>query len=120
MWIVQFVNTAIILLIVNNRLNKGAIKTALSSTGTEEMAFNGKYHDFNTEWYEVVGMTIFTTAIINGLTPVGTGASVLIGYGKGLWDRGFKKDKKKTKTMLQEHYEKVYTGPTIQYDNRLS
>ena len=100
MWIVQFVNTAIILLIVNNRLNKGAIKTALASTGTEEMAFNGKYHDFNTEWYEVVGMTIFTTAIINGLTPVGTGASIFIGYGKGLWDRGFSKDYKKTKTML--------------------
>lgn len=44
--------------------------TALKTTGTQNYIFNGKYTDFTPEWFGVVGITIFTTAFINGFTPM--------------------------------------------------
>ena len=72
MWILQYFNTAILLILVNNRLNdNGLIMKVLNTTGTSNIFFDGDFSDFSAEWYGVVGITIFTTAFINGLTPLG-------------------------------------------------
>lgn len=73
MWVLQFFNTAIILLIVENRLaGTGLIQIALEYAGLNGLFFNGTYSDFTPEWYDVVGITIFTTALINGISPIFT------------------------------------------------
>ena len=121
MWVVQFVNTAVILLIINNRLNDdGLIRRVLKSTGTENLAFDGDYADFNTEWYNIVGITIFTTAFINGITPVFTLLQMCIAGCKRCLDRGCSSDRSKTSKIIQSEYEAVYTGGQIEFDNRFS
>lgn len=122
MWVLQFVNTAIILLIINNRLaDHGIIRRALIATGAHGFAFNGEFHDFDPKWYSVVGVTIFTTCLINGLTPIAVVNEWAVGYAKGcVLDRGCSRDEKKTKKVIQSEYEKVYLGREVQYDNRLS
>lgn len=121
MWVLQYVNTAIILLIVQNRLaGSGLLQRSLNRTGLNSMFFNGDYRDFTPEWYDVVGITIFTTAITNGIAPVATISAHLIAGVKRCLDRGCSKDEKKTKKIIQEEYEELYTGKQIEYDNRLS
>ena len=80
MWVLQFVNTAIILIIINNRLSPNGLITALTeTTGTSGILFNGDYPDFNTEWYAVVGITIFTNSFIGAITPVAGLSAYFIG-----------------------------------------
>ena len=80
MWVLQFVNTAIILIIINNRLSSNGLITALTeTTGTSGILFNGDYSDFNTEWYAVVGITIFTNSFIGAITPVAGLSAYFIG-----------------------------------------
>ena len=105
MWILQYINTAISLIIINNSLrDDGIIPGFLDTTGLDRVLFNGDYSDFTTEWYDVVGITIFTTAFINGVAPV-----VNIGwYLKALCtrccDRGCTCNVKKTRKPLQNEY----------------
>ena len=121
MWVVQFINTAVILIIINNRLNDdGLIRRVLKTTGTDSFAFDGKYADFSTTWYSVVGITIFTTAFINGITPVFTLIQMCVAGCKRCCDRGCSSDKKKTRKTIQSEYEAVYTGQQIEFDNRFS
>ena len=101
MWVLQFVNTAIILLIVKNRLaGSGLIQTALSTVGLNGLFFNGAYSDFTPEWYDVVGITIFTTAFINGISPIFTVSQYFIALFKRCLDRGCSKDDKKTRKII--------------------
>ena len=51
MWIIQFINTAVILLIINMRLSEGFIQWVLEQIGLENIFFDGDFVDFNTEWY---------------------------------------------------------------------
>ena len=70
MWIVQFFNTALILILINNRLSsRGFIKRVLGQAGISDLVFEGDYYEFSSEWYKVIGITIFTSAVINGFTP---------------------------------------------------
>ena len=121
MWVVQFVNTAVILIIINNRLSDdGLIRRVLKTTGTASFAFDGKYPDFTTQWYSVVGITIFTTAFINAITPIFTMAAMITAGCKRCCDRGCSGDRKKTRKTIQSEYEDVYTGGQIEFDNRYS
>lgn len=80
MWVLQFLNTAIILLIINNRLSDNGLITKLTkTTGTSGILFNGDYSDFSTDWYAVVGITIFTNSFIGGLTPVAGLSAYFVG-----------------------------------------
>lgn len=101
MWIVQFVNTAVILLIINNKLSEdGLIQRVLNSTGTSSFLFNGDYSDFTSEWYGVVGITLFTTAFINGITPAINFAFWFLAFCKRCFDTGCTCNQRKTqKTM---------------------
>ena len=109
------------MLIINNRLSPNGLITSLTkATGTSGILFNGDYSDFSTDWYAVVGITIFTNAFIGGISPVGGIAALFVGHFKRCLDRGCSKDVKKTKKIMQEEYEAVYTGQLIQYDTQFS
>ena len=121
MWVLQFINTAIILLIVKNRIaGNGLIQTALETVGLEGLFFNGQYNDFTPEWYDVVGITIFTTAFVNGISPVFTAANYIFALFLRCADRTCSKDEKKTRKIIQSEYEAQYTGKQIEFDNRFS
>ena len=121
MWILQYINTAVILLIINNRLGSdGIIGGLLKTTGLDGVMFDGDYGDFTTAWYDVIGVTIFTTCFINGITPIANINTICLTWCKRCFDRGCSTDKKKTSKTIQDDYEAVYTGGIIAYDNRLS
>lgn len=61
--------------------------------------FNGKFPDFTPEWYSVVGITIFTTAFINAITPMTNISAWLIGGCKRCLDRGCSSDRAKTRKI---------------------
>jgi hypothetical protein len=60
MFIVSFLNTGVIIFIVN--LNLGFYIKWFP-------AFSGSYDEFTVEWYRVVGSTIILTMIINIVSP---------------------------------------------------
>jgi hypothetical protein len=62
MFMAQFLNTAIIVLIVNASLN-------LNRVPLVKDLFKGKYQDFEREWYPTVGMAITMTMLINAFVP---------------------------------------------------
>ena len=65
------------------------------------MAFNGEYDGFTTKWYSIIGVTIFTTCLINGLTPVAVLNEWAVGYFKGcILDRKCSSDRKKTSKLI--------------------
>jgi len=88
--------------------------------GLNGLFFNGSFSDFTPEWYDVVGMTIFTTAFINGISPIFTVSAYFIAHFKRCLDRGCTRNEKKTKKIVQTEYEELYSGKQIEYDNRLS
>ncbi|KAJ0399851.1 hypothetical protein P43SY_000419 [Pythium insidiosum] len=62
MFAAQFLNTAIIVLVVNAALN-------LRGLPLLEDLFKGKFNDFERDWYPSVGMGITTTMLINAVVP---------------------------------------------------
>jgi hypothetical protein len=58
-FIVEFINTAVIILLMNMRLN-------VKIYGIPIIA--GKYSEFSTDWYRMVGSTIVLTMIIRIVT----------------------------------------------------
>jgi len=59
LFVVEFINTAVIVLLMNLRLN-------VEIYGIPVIA--GKYAEFSTEWYRVIGSTIMLTMIIRIVT----------------------------------------------------
>lgn len=52
MWFVQFFNTAIILLAINNKFGTNSILMMyLKKTGLDSFLFNGEFEDINSGWY---------------------------------------------------------------------
>ena len=101
MWILQYINTAVILLIINNRLAEdGIIGGLLTTAGLNGVLFDGNYGDFTTAWYDAVGVTIFTTAFINGITPITNISAIVISWLKRCCDRGCSSDNKKTRKTI--------------------
>ena len=120
MWVIQYVNTAIILLIMKNKLDSGLLYNVLKATGLNQFFFNGEYNEFPAPWYGVVGITIFTTCFINSITPIAAAGGWVVKLLLRWLDRKCTRDARKTRKILQEDYEKVYTGNEIEYDNRFS
>jgi len=61
-FIMQFMNIALVVLIVNMNLSIGFLSFL--------PIFNGEYLDFNSGWYENVGKTICLTMVINISLPI--------------------------------------------------
>ncbi|EEY67171.1 uncharacterized protein PITG_04112 [Phytophthora infestans T30-4] len=62
MFAAQFLNTAIIVLVVNAALSLSAIPVLGE-------LFRGKYSDFQRDWYPTVGMGVTMTMLINAIMP---------------------------------------------------
>ena len=106
-----------IIVFINNRAQEGgAVKTVLELIGVDSFVLNGKYKDFSQQWFAIVGVTILQTALIEGLSPFAKLGATVYGLAMRLYDRGFSNDGSKTKQVMQEDYEKLYTGPILNFD----
>jgi len=63
MWIVQFVNTGIVLLLINAKIEKWKVPKGLP-------ILNGDYPDFNAEWYATIGTTIAFSMFFSAVMPL--------------------------------------------------
>jgi len=112
----QFMNIALVVLIVNMKLPFG------KSWGLP--IFNGDYVDFDSGWYENVGKTICLTMVINIFSPHASKLVwPLIVLLKRCLDRGCSRklltgemdtnDKPTSKLVMQEDLNELYTGHQI-------
>lgn len=70
--------------------------------------------EVSASWYMAIGSSILLTMIIGIFTPhITTGINWLICQGISFYDRGFTCNKRKTRQVLQEDYENVYTGQSF-------
>jgi len=104
-FIVQFLNTGILLLLVQANLSEYDVPFVSS-------ALDGPFTDFLPLWYVGVGYKIVQTMIVNAIFPF---IEFGIAYTK-LWvfrrmDDGFAKDSYKTKKTNMQTYIDIYSGP---------
>ena len=64
LWIVQFVNTAVIIVLIN------ADYTGVREIHSSMPILRGKYSDFSAEWYRIVGASIVISIFINAITSL--------------------------------------------------
>lgn len=101
-FIAQFLNTAVILLVVNTRFSQLPIVEFL----------NGVYNDFIPEWYFNVGTTLLITMFINMFSlPIINFIFLALKKCIQCCDRRCKSDRSITKKKEQSKYEALYTGP---------
>lgn len=62
MWIVQFVNTGIVLLLINAKIDSWKVPKGLP-------ILNGSFDDFTAEWYSSVGTTIAFSLFFGAIMP---------------------------------------------------
>jgi len=112
----QFINIAIVILVVNMQLIQGKFLGFLP-------LFNGQYSDFNSDWYSNVGKTLCLTMLINIFSPHASKLLLpLINLLSRCLDRGCKlqilEDETdqttfRTKKVMQEDLNTLYTGAQI-------
>lgn len=108
MFIAQFLNTAVVLLVIN-----GGIPWITYSKDALD--------DFSVEWYREVGSTLVMTMLLNVITPHISNFMWQLIYGSmRCCDRSCSCDKRKTKKLLQEDYENVNTGNIFLFEFRFS
>jgi hypothetical protein len=110
-FIAQFLNTGIIILIVNTRFTRKPIVEFL----------NGTFDDFIPEWYLNVGTTLLMTMLINVVSLPIINLTILFLKAIGrCCDRRCKCDKRVTKKKTQTKWNQLYTGPDFMIDLRYS
>jgi hypothetical protein len=108
--VVEFINTAVIILLVNFRLN-------FYLYGIPIIA--GQYSEFSVDWYKMVGSTIILTMLLRLVTPhIITCGNILITGCKRWYDRKWTLDRQKTRQVLQEDYEEINSGSEFTLDSR--
>eukprot|EP00347_Sterkiella_histriomuscorum_P015813 403355588 len=126
-FLVQFVNTVMILILVNWRINRkydmevDGITYEINKPifGDNFVIFSGRYTDFTPEFYRTVGTTLLLTMIINIVSPNFINYSFyLMKKISQCCDRGCSLDKRRTKLFIQDDYEALYTGPELQFEGR--
>ena len=106
-FIVQFFNTALLLLLVNANFNEQA--------GFLSLFFSGMVPDFNTWWFQDIGNTLIGAMLFNVYWPV-LEFFVFWGmrFGFRQLDRGiFSLNSNKTKKTTIQQYVELYSGPTF-------
>nr|CCA18997.1 conserved hypothetical protein [Albugo laibachii Nc14] len=96
----QFFNTAVIVLVVNASLN-------LNRVPVLKEIMNGKFSDFEREWYPTVGVGITTSMLLNAIIPQFT-LLLQIGVFSPLLRRW-----KRRKVRTQEQMNALYAGPAF-------
>jgi len=105
----QFLNTGVILLLVNARLTEN------------NKVWQGKFSDITSLWYSNVGSTLLSTMFINVFSvPAIKFVEVIFNLFARCFDRGCGFNAKKTKKKTQASYESLYSGPEFYVDTRYS
>jgi len=100
----QFINTALLILIVNAKVPELQVPANFP-------LLNGNYADFTVSWYRNVGTTLTIAMIMNIITPhLAENFLFLWPSLRRCIDRGCTRDIRKTKQVVQEDYEEIYTG----------
>lgn len=102
-FIVQFFNTAILLILTNANT---------ADAGLGFLPFKGKYNDLNFEWYNDVGASFIITMGTAAVFPVIEFCIAFsMKFAFQFLDRGFSMDKSKTKKNTIQAYINLYSGP---------
>ncbi|RHY34758.1 hypothetical protein DYB32_000693 [Aphanomyces invadans] len=119
-FIAQFFNTALIVLLLNANMDDVMDNSAGASINGIKI-FTGKYSDFSVSWYNDVGISLMLTMIINMVSPH---AGVFITYVvleiKRFADRSFSFDWTITHQETQRDLEALYRGPEFDLASRYS
>eukprot|EP00347_Sterkiella_histriomuscorum_P007541 403348527 len=112
MFIVSFINTGLVIFVVNVNLGININNFPL---------FAGEYDEFTTDWYRVIGSTISFTLLFNIVSPhIANGLFISLGSCKRCKDRGCTLDRRKTKQIIQSDYEDLNTGGIFLLEYRYS
>ncbi|KAL3664265.1 hypothetical protein V7S43_010592 [Phytophthora oleae] len=101
----QFLNTALIVMIVNASFG-------LSSVPVAKELLGGKYHDFQRGWYPTAGMGIATTMLLNAFLPQLTLFTWMY-----IWSPIYRWHKRRS-IRTQDKMDKLYAGPTFDISER--
>ena len=106
MFMLQFINSGIIILLVNFRLTDKTFTSWFPIPILE-----GKYQKFTADWYTEIAPTICITLILMCLSPHGANLTVQLLYAtRRCYDRRFTLNSKKTRQILQQDYESLNVG----------
>lgn len=124
-FLAQFINTAILLVLINANLNFFISSDDSSSTiGTEDTGqglalFSGKYADFSVAWYNDVGVALMLTMVINIFAPHGSiFIKNFILQFRRFRDRHWSFDMSRTSLSTQRDLENLYRGPDFELATR--
>ena len=98
MWVIQFVNTALIILMLNTSFKKDSLidkgqKLFLTNSVTNKIAL------FSADWYGFVGVTIVVTCFLSTIHPFMKFFQMLYKGTKRCFDRGCSCDKRRTRQV---------------------
>lgn len=107
-FIAQFLNTAIIILLVNMNLKRWEVDLELFNG---VYILGGEYDFFSIKWYSIIGVSIVITMIINIISGIsGPIMSYIISKLKIWYDRGYSKDIYVTRQKTMTDLQNIYTG----------
>ncbi|GMF28701.1 unnamed protein product [Phytophthora fragariaefolia] len=105
MFVAQFLNTALIVIIVNASFGLRGVPVAKELLG-------GKYKDFQRGWYPTVGMGIATTMLLNAFLPQFTLFAQMY-----IWSPVYRWYKRRS-IRTQHKMDKLYAGPKFDISER--
>jgi hypothetical protein len=113
-FVTQFINTAVVILLVNIRVKR------IAEANPDFFILTGLYNDLSPEWYANVGSTIAFTMFINIFTPHLSALMFWMYYScKRCCDSGCD-GKKLTSRFTKKNYFLLYVGPHFRMDSRYS
>lgn len=116
-FIVEFVNTAVIIVAVNSKIDK------VAKWNSNFFVFAGPYNDINTAWYSGVGVVIAFTMFMNIFTPHFAELSDWALWKlKLIYDQGPDCCKRNRPSLLETKEEilELYVGPEFEIEIRYS
>ncbi|OQR84185.1 hypothetical protein ACHHYP_13738 [Achlya hypogyna] len=120
-FLAQFFNTVIIVLLLNANLSGISSEPASGFHLASFSLLNGKHSDFSVDWYNDVGVALLLTMIINILSPqLGVLVTYVVLEVKRWVDRGCSFNYSRTRQETQRDLEALYRGPEFDLATRYS
>ncbi|RHY90031.1 hypothetical protein DYB35_001248 [Aphanomyces astaci] len=118
-FIAQFFNTALIVLLLNANMDDVMDKSGAGASVNGVKIFSGKYSDFSVSWYNDVGISLMLTMLINMVSPhAGVFITYVVVEFQRFSDRGFSFDMTITHQETQRDLEALYRGPEFDLASR--
>jgi len=113
MFVLSFLNSGVIILLINFKVD--------SMDTAEFPILQGEYKKFSSDWYRLVGSTICLTVFFMILMPhaANIGMQILFCF-KRCWDRKCTFDSRKTRKLIQSDYDSINTGNEFMLEFRYS